>query len=75
MNKKDFNKHLRTIDSLKTIKVPTFPVVGRDILDLGIKAGPEVGKLLSKAENWWINSNFKMTKEESIKKIQNFIKK
>ena len=73
MNKKDFNKHLRTIDSLKTIKVPTFPVVGRDILDLGIKAGPEVGKLLSKIENWWIKSNFKRDKKDCLKKLEELI--
>ena len=75
MNKKNLNKYLKTIDSLKKIKVPVFTVVGKDILDLGVKTGPEVGKLLTKAENWWINSDFKISKKECMKKIQFFLKK
>ncbi len=34
-------------------RAPEFPLRGRDVLDLGIAAGPEVGRALKAAEDWW----------------------
>ena len=32
---------------------PVFPLAGRDLLGLGIPPGPEVGRLLARARDWW----------------------
>ena len=31
-----------------------FPLSGRDALDLGLPAGPEIGRLLGQVEDWWL---------------------
>ncbi len=38
--------------------VPEFPLQGRDVLALGVAAGPPVGDLLEEAEQWWIGAGF-----------------
>lgn len=30
-----------------------FPIQGRDLRELGIKTGPEIGRLLAQLEDWW----------------------
>ena len=36
----------------------SFPIVGRDLLALGIPKGPSVGELLSALECWWVAGGF-----------------
>ncbi|MFM9942224.1 MAG: CCA tRNA nucleotidyltransferase [Hyphomicrobiaceae bacterium] len=38
--------------------VPRLPVSGRDVLALGVAAGPEVGGFLAELEAWWIDQDF-----------------
>ena len=38
--------------------VPTFPLQGRDVLALGVAAGPGVGEILDEGERWWIAADF-----------------
>ena len=37
---------------------PKFPIRGRDLIDMGIEAGPEMGELLCLLEERWIESDF-----------------
>lgn len=37
---------------------PELPVRGADLLELGVPAGPLVGKILHEFEDWWISANF-----------------
>jgi poly(A) polymerase len=37
---------------------PELPVSGRDALALGLKPGPQVGKLIEAVERWWIAGDF-----------------
>jgi poly(A) polymerase len=30
-----------------------FPIQGRDLRELGVKTGPEIGRLLTQLEDWW----------------------
>ena len=69
-NKKTIQNYLETINFVKKIKKPVFPVQGKDILKLGIVPGPKIGKYLKKIEEWWIKNNFKPSKQECIEKIQ-----
>ena len=37
---------------------PNFPLAGRDLLKLGVGAGPELGAKLAELEQWWIAEDF-----------------
>ncbi len=37
---------------------PRFPLSGRDVMLAGVPQGPLVGQVLSKVEEWWIDSDF-----------------
>ena len=37
---------------------PRFQLTGRDVMAAGIPEGPEVGKVLSSLENWWVDGDF-----------------
>jgi poly(A) polymerase len=39
--------------------LPVFPLQGRDLLALGLEAGPRVGDLLKAVEAWWIDGDFR----------------
>ena len=49
--------------------VPIFPVRGRDIVNAGITGDRKIGKILDKLERQWIDSDFKMTRDELLKMI------
>lgn len=38
--------------------IPRFAVSGRDLLALGVPAGPEVGAILADLEDWWVAEDF-----------------
>ncbi len=46
--------------------VPSLPITGKDLQGLGMKEGPEIGKLLTKVEDWWIENNFKPVSEACL---------
>ncbi len=46
--------------------IPTMPVKGRDLINIGFIAGPEIGTKLKRLEGIWIDSDFKLTREELI---------
>lgn len=62
---------LDTLNKISSLKIKTLPISGKDILNLGIKAGKNIGKLLSLAENIWYEREFKITKKQLIDKIKN----
>ena len=37
---------------------PQFPLAGADVLARGVEEGPEVGRLLKAAEEWWVERDF-----------------
>ncbi|MBX9804449.1 MAG: CCA tRNA nucleotidyltransferase [Alphaproteobacteria bacterium] len=37
---------------------PTFPIQGKDLVDMGVIAGPKLGELLKACESWWIDQGF-----------------
>jgi poly(A) polymerase len=45
------------------------PVKGADIRALGVPAGPEVGRLLAEVEAWWLEGDFKASREEALAKL------
>lgn len=49
---------------------PAFPLLGRDVLSLGIPAGPEVGRLLAEARSWWKENGARASREACLAKLR-----
>jgi poly(A) polymerase len=37
---------------------PRFPITGREVMQAGVPEGPQVGRVLAKLEDWWVEGNF-----------------
>lgn len=54
------------IAALQDMDVPIFPVRGADMIDLGYKPGPELGKIMKDLEKHWIDKDFEPSFEMLI---------
>jgi poly(A) polymerase len=54
------------LDRAQSWARPVMPVRGADLIAAGLPAGPGVGEKLSRLEDAWLASNFKMTKDELL---------
>ncbi|NOZ42962.1 MAG: CCA tRNA nucleotidyltransferase [Alphaproteobacteria bacterium] len=48
---------------------PVFPLLGRDLINMGLTAGPELGKILKALENEWLDSDFLLTKVQLTARV------
>lgn len=48
---------------------PTLPVSGKDLIDHGISAGPELGHTLRTLETLWVDSGFALTREALLARL------
>ena len=46
------------IEVAMTWTPPDFPLSGQDVTALGVKSGPDIGRLLATVEDWWIAEDF-----------------
>jgi poly(A) polymerase len=51
--------------------IPEFSLKGEDVLDLGIDPGKIVGELLSEAERWWIDKDFRPNRAACLEQLRN----
>ena len=58
---------LATADDLPALRLP---IAGRDLLAMGLKPGPEVGKLIKEIEAWWIAEDFRPGREACLAEAQ-----
>ena len=49
--------------------VPRFPVSGADLASRGVPAGPEMGRLLGRLEDWWMAAGFPADKNEVLAQL------
>lgn len=49
---------------------PIFPIKGEDLMELGIKAGPEMGELLCVLEERWIESDFLISHDDLLEMVK-----
>ena len=49
--------------------IPAMPVNGRDLIARGMKAGPELGDVLGRLEDWWVASDFKAGKVDLMARL------
>ena len=66
-NETAFRAMLASAESWKPIQ---FPVKGRDVLALGVENGPAVGRLLRDVEDWWIENDFRPSRDECFAKLK-----
>jgi poly(A) polymerase len=48
---------------------PVFPLVGADVLTLGIAPGPKVGELLATVEQWWVAGDFRANRAAALARL------
>jgi len=63
----EFDAALAEADRWKPKKLP---VGGEDAKSLGVAHGPLVGDVLARVEEWWIEGDFKATREEALAKLK-----
>lgn len=63
-----------TLQRLRDWRVPEFPVRGKDLLDMGMEAGPEMGERLKFLRQEWQRSRYTKTKEDllAVEALTNF---
>lgn len=54
-------------------KPPKYPLTGQDLIDRNIKKGPVFAKTLDALRQVWIDSDFQLTREELLDKIEEVI--
>jgi poly(A) polymerase len=42
------------------------PIIGKDLLEQGLSPGPKVGRMLLICEKWWVENDFKPTRQECL---------
>lgn len=50
--------------------IPSFPLRGADLLDLGMPSGPRVGEIMRDVEEWWIAGGFKAGRDACLKQAR-----
>jgi poly(A) polymerase len=46
------------LDMADNYRRPHFPLTGLDVMQAGVPEGPEVGRVLGKLEDWWVEGDF-----------------
>ena len=59
------------LHQIENVVMPIFPLRGRDIVNAGISGDRKIGKIMDKLEQQWIDSDFKMTRDELLASVQN----
>ncbi len=58
------------LQAAQTWHPPEFPLVGDDVLALGVEKGPAVGRLLRAVEDWWIDRDFAPGRAELLGELR-----
>lgn len=49
---------------------PAFPLRGEDVIKLGRKPGPDIGRILEQIEEWWISEDFKPDRDACLERLK-----
>ncbi|OYQ35280.1 poly(A) polymerase [Niveispirillum lacus] len=60
---------LEALAEAATWIVVPFPLKGRDLLELGMTPGPDVGVMLAAMEGWWAARDYRPTREECLAEL------
>lgn len=63
--------HARQVVEISgAFETPVFPITGSDLLEHGLKPGPEMGELLRALERRWISSDFALSQGELLSYVE-----
>jgi poly(A) polymerase len=60
----------RGLDDVASWQRQVLPVKGPDVLALGVTGGPKVGQLLKQIEAWWIDGDFRASREAALAQLR-----
>ncbi|MBV5324192.1 MAG: CCA tRNA nucleotidyltransferase, partial [Rhodospirillaceae bacterium] len=60
----------RAFDIVMNWPRPNFPLAGRDLLAMGLTAGPDLGAKLAEIEAWWIAGDFAADRAACLERAQ-----
>lgn len=60
---------LEALAEAATWVVVPFPLKGRDLLEMGVPPGPEVGVMLASLEGWWAARDYRPTREDCLTEL------
>jgi len=61
----------RELVDLATVWTPkSLPISGADVRALGVEPGPEIGKLLSAVEDWWVAGEFEADRATCLDRLE-----
>ena len=61
-----------SLKKLKKMEVPNFPITGKLLIKKGLKEGKSLGQAIKLLENYWIENNFQVNKDEISKVVKKF---
>lgn len=59
--------------NIECFDIPVFPLRGRDLTDLGIGPGPEIGVLLQKARAAWRDEGYGLSRDRLLERIPDWV--
>jgi poly(A) polymerase len=60
-------------DIATSFHAPSFPLRGEDVLKLGRKPGPDVGRVLELIEEWWVGEDFKPDRAACLERLRTVV--
>jgi len=57
-------------DRVLALEPPIFPLAGRDVLALGLPAGPGVGEILAQVRQWWLDGGCLATRNACLERLR-----
>lgn len=63
----------RMLDAIEAWEPVSLPVKGDDILALGVPTGEAVGSLLRLIEDWWVEKDFRPSREEALIRLKQVV--
>ncbi len=60
---------IRMLERVTQWSSPVFPLTGRDVMALGVDAGPRVGTLLSAVETWWESHGYEPSRQDCLNRL------
>jgi len=65
-------KALAVIDAWEN---PFFPVQGKDVVRLGFKPGPQIGRIVRAVESWWCGKDFRPEREACLEELKRLVER
>jgi poly(A) polymerase len=65
----------RLVEAVETWLPDEFPLRGRDVIALGVDAGPRVKELLLAVEAWWEDGGFKASRDDCIAELRSLVRR